>query len=126
MLRPGLTQDINICNKTTCVTARRMHPCSGMSERAFWHSDPEALMANAAQALEAKRAIGRLIGRDWTYVDSHLGAVLLEAVRLVPEQAQRRRREDRRLIAWVSRLIPDIPPDDPYRPQVLRRLKQII
>ncbi len=97
-----------------------------MSERAFWHSDPEALMANAAQALEAKRALGRVIGRDWTYVDAHLGAVLLEAVRLVPEQTRRRRREDRRLISWISRLIPEIPPDDPYRPQVLRRLKQIL
>jgi len=103
-----------------------MHSCSFMSERAFWHSDPEALLANAAQALEAKRAIGGLIGRDWTYVDAHLGAVLLEVVRLVPEQTHRRRREDRRLVSWVSRLIPEIPADDPYRPQVLRRLKQIL
>lgn len=106
--------------------AWRMHRTHRMTERAFWHSDPEALMANAAQALEAKRAIARIIGRDWMYVDSHLGAVLLEAVRLVPEQAQRRRREDRQLVNWVSRLIPEIPADDPYRPQVLRRLKQIL
>jgi hypothetical protein len=97
-----------------------------MSDKAFWHSDPEALLANAAQALEAKRAIGRLVGRDWTYVDTYLGAVLFEIVRLIPEKTFRRRREDRRLVAWVSRLIPEIPADDPYRPQVLRRLKQIL
>lgn len=103
-----------------------MHLLARMSERAFWHSDPEALLANAAQALEAKRAIGQLIGRDWTYVDTHLGAVLLETVRLVPERAERRRREDRRLVGWVSRLIPEIPADDPFRPQVLRRLKQVL
>jgi hypothetical protein len=103
-----------------------MHLFSAMSDKAFWHSDPEALLANAAQALEAKRAIGRLVGRDWTYVDTYLGAVLLEIVRLIPEKALRRRREDRRLVAWVSRLIPEIPADDPYRPQVLRRLKQIL
>lgn len=97
-----------------------------MNDRAFWHSDPEALLANAAMALEAKRAIGNLIGRDWSYVDRHLGAVLLDAVRLVPESDVRRRREDRMLLDWVSRLISEIPPDDPYRPQVLRRLKQVI
>jgi len=103
-----------------------MQVYAGMSERIFWHSDPDALLANAAQALEAKRAIGNLIGRDWAYVDEHLGAVLLETVRLVPERAQRRRREDRRLVDWVSRLIAEIPADDPYRPQVLRRLKQVL
>ena len=106
--------------------AWRMHLFASMSERAFWHSDPDALLANAAQALEAKRAIGQLIGRDWSYVDTNLGAVLLEAVRQVPEQAQRRRREDRQLVGWVSRLIAEIPADDPYRPQVLRRLKQVL
>jgi hypothetical protein len=103
-----------------------MQVCAGMSERIFWHSDPDALLANAAQALEAKRAIGHLIGRDWAYVDAHLGAVLFETVRLVPERAQRRRREDRKLVDWISRLIAEIPADDPYRPQVLRRLKQVL
>ncbi len=103
-----------------------MQVYAGMSERIFWHSDPDALLANAAQALEAKRAIGNLIGRDWAYVDEHLGAVLLETVRLVPERAQRRRRDDRKLVDWVSRLIAEIPADDPYRPQVLRRLKQVL
>ena len=97
-----------------------------MNERAFWHSDPDALLANAAMALEAKRSIGIMIGRDWSYVDQHLGAVLLDAVRLVPESAHRRRREDRKLVDWVSRLISEIPSDDPYRPQVLRRLKQVL
>ena len=97
-----------------------------MNERLFWHSDPDALLANAAMALQAKREIGQLIGRDWSYVDRHLGAVLLDAVRLVPESSHRRRREDRKLVDWVSRLISEIPPDDPYRPQVLRRLKQVL
>lgn len=98
----------------------------GMSERIFWHSDPDALLANAAQALEAKRAIGQLIDRDWAYVDANLGAVLFEIVRLVPERTHRRRREDRRLVNWVSRLVAEIPANDPYRPQVLRRLKQVL
>ena len=106
--------------------ARQMHRLTGMRERAFWHSDPEALLASAAQAHEAKQALGRMIGRDWSYVDAHLGAVLLETVRLVPERAQRRRRDDRRLVGWVSRLVPEIPSDDPYRPQILRRLKQVL
>ena len=106
--------------------AWRMRMLSHMSERIFWHSDPDALLANAAQALEAKRAIGQLIGCDWTHVDAYLGAVLLEAVRMVPERTHRRRREDRQLVGWVSRLIPEIPSDDPYRPQVLRRLKQVL
>lgn len=106
--------------------ARQMHRFAGMREKAFWHSDLEALLASAAQAHEAKQAIGRIIGHDWTYVDTHLGSVLLEAVRLVPERAQRRRRDDRRLVGWVSRLIPEIAADDPYRPQVLRRLKQVL
>lgn len=101
-------------------------PSGSMNERAFWHSDPEALLANAAMALEAKRAIGSMIGRDWSYVDQHLGAVLLDAVRMVPESDRRRRREDRKLVDWVSRLISEIPSDDPYRPQVLRRLKQVL
>ena len=106
--------------------ARRMQLLGGMNERTFWHSDPDALLANAAQALDAKRAIGQLIGRDWAYVDENLGAVLLEAVRMVPDREQRRRRDDRRLVGWVSRLIPEIPADDPYRPQVLRRLQQVL
>ena len=103
-----------------------MQVYASMSERIFWHSDPDALLADAAQALEAKRAIGNLIGRDWAYVDEHLGAVLLETVRLVPQRAQRRRRDDRKLVDWVGRLIAEIPADDPYRPQVLRRLKQVL
>lgn len=97
-----------------------------MRDRAFWHSDPEALLADAAQALDAKRHLARRIDRDWSYVDAHLGEVLLHAVRDVPDRSTRRRRDDRRLLDWVGRLVAEIPEDDPYRDQVLRRLRQII
>lgn len=119
-------ESLTLYTTTDCDMARRMRLLGGMNERTFWHSDPDALLANAAQALDAKRAIGQLIGRDWAYVDDNLGAVLLTAVRMVPEREQRRRRDDRRLVSWVSRLIPEIPADDPYRPQVLRRLQQVL
>lgn len=97
-----------------------------MSDRAFWHSDPEAFLADAARALEAKQNLGRLVGRDWSYVDTHLGEVLLIAVRQVPDSPVRRRREDRRLVEWISRLVAEVADDDPYRTQVLRRLRQVL
>jgi hypothetical protein len=97
-----------------------------MRDRTFWHSDPEALLADAARALEAKQQLARHLGWDWTYVDANLGEVLLSAVRDVPDAERRRRREDRRVIDWVGRLVAEIPEDDPYRDQVLRRLRQVI
>jgi hypothetical protein len=97
-----------------------------MRDRTFWHSDPEALLADAARALEAKQLLARRIGRDWTYVDANLGEVLLSAVREIPDAACRRRQDDRRLVDWVGRLVAEIPDDDPYRDQVLRRLRQVI
>lgn len=103
-----------------------MHPLLRMRDRTFWHSDPEALLADAAQALEAKEQLGLWIGREWTYVDAHLGEVLLCAVRNIPDPAVRRRRDDRRLVGWVGRLVAELPEDDPYREQVLRRLRQVI
>lgn len=97
-----------------------------MRDRAYWHSDPDAFLADAARALEAKQQLGRMIGRDWDYVDAHLGEVLLHAVREVPDEPGRRRREDRRLIQWISRLVAEIAEEDPYRTQVLRRLRQVL
>lgn len=106
--------------------ARRVLNTGGMQDRTFWHSDPEALLVGAAQALEAKRGLAQRIGRPWTYVDEHLALVLLHVLRDVPDRDERRRREDRRLIEWVSRLVAEIPDDDPYRTQVLRRLRQAL
>lgn len=103
-----------------------MHPVLDMRDRTFWHSDPDALLADAAQALDAKEQLARWIGRDWAYVDAHLGEVLLGAVRQIPDAAVRRRREDRRLVGWVGRLVAELPEEDPYRAQVLRRLRQVI
>lgn len=97
-----------------------------MRDRTFWYSDPEALLAGAAQALDAKRQLGRRIDRDWLYVDANLGEVLLHAVRDVPDRPVRRRREDRRLMDWIGRLVAELADDDPYREQVLRRLRQVI
>jgi hypothetical protein len=97
-----------------------------MRDRAFWYSDPEALLAGAAQALDAKRQLGRRIDRDWSYVDANLGEVLFLAVRDVPDRPVRRRREDRRLVDWIGRLVAELADDDPYREQVLRRLRQVI
>ena len=97
-----------------------------MRERVFWCSDPDALLAGAAQALEAKQQLARHIDREWTYVDENLGEVLFQIVRDVPDRPLRRRREDRRLIEWIGRLVAELTGDDPYRDQVLRRLRQII
>lgn len=97
-----------------------------MRDRAFWHSDPEAFLADAAQALDAKRQLARRIGRDWSYVDANLGEVLLAAVRDIPEPPVRRRREDRRLVDWVGRLVAELGEEDPYREQVLRRFRQVL
>ena len=97
-----------------------------MRDRTHWYSDPDALLAAAAQALEAKRQLARRYERDWGYVDANLGEVLLRAVRDIPDREVRRRREDRRVLEWVGRLVAEIPEDDPYREQVLRRLRQVI
>lgn len=106
--------------------ARGLQVRGSMRDRTFWYSDPEALLAGAAQALEAKRQLGRRIDRDWSYVDANLGEVLLKAVRDVPDRSVRRRREDRRLVDWIGRLVAELSDDDPYRDQVLRRLQQVI
>ena len=103
-----------------------MHLLSCMRDRRFWHSDPNALLADAARSLDAKQQLAIQIERDWRYVDRHLGEVLFEIVREIPDREARRRREDRRLIDWVGRLVAEIPEEDPYREQVLRRLRQIV
>lgn len=97
-----------------------------MRDRVYWSSNPDALLAGAAQALEAKLQLARRIDREWTYVDDHLGEVLFRAVRDVPDRQMRRRREDRRLLDWIGRLVAELAEDDPYREQVLRRLRQVI
>lgn len=84
------------------------------------------MLADAARSLDAKHQLAIQIERDWRYVDRHLGEVLLEIVREIPDRQARRRREDRRLVDWVGRLVAEIPEEDPYREQVLRRLRQIL
>jgi hypothetical protein len=97
-----------------------------MSDRAYWHTDPDALIADAAQALQAKEDLAAWLGCRWEYVDANLGEVLLETVKRLPERERRRRQEDQKVLQWIARLIGEISADDPYRTQVLRRLRQII
>ena len=56
-----------------------------MSERAFWPSNPDALLTSAAQAVEAKNGLGRFLGRSWDYVDAHLPEVLLVTLERLPQ-----------------------------------------
>ena len=97
-----------------------------MSDRAYWHTDPDALIADAAQALQAKEDLAAWLGCRWEYVDANLGEVLLETVKRLPERQRRRRQGDQKVLKWIARLIGDMSADDPYRTQVLRRLRQII
>jgi len=90
-----------------------------MSERAFWPSNPEALLTSAARAVEAKHGLGRFLGRSWDYVDAHLGEVLLVTLERLPEPGRLRRESDRMILRWVGRLIEEVPRDDPFRPKIL-------
>jgi hypothetical protein len=96
-----------------------------MSERAFWHSNPEALLVSAAQALEAKTDLARHLGRRWEEVDANLAESLLEVLRALPDARRLRRREDRAILGWVHRLIAEVPDDDPWKVQIQRRLQQL-
>lgn len=94
-----------------------------MSERAFWPSNPEALLTSAAQAVEAKSGLGRFLGRSWDYVDSHLPEILLVTLERLPEAGRLRRESDRLILQWVGRLIEEVPKEDPFRPKILRRFR---
>jgi hypothetical protein len=83
-----------------------------MSERAFWPSNPDALLTSAAQAVEAKNGLGRFLGRSWD--------VLLVTLERLPEVGRLRRESDRMILRWVGRLIEEVPKEDPFRPKILR------
>ena len=91
-----------------------------MNDRAFWPSNPDALLTSAARAVEAKHGLGRFLGRSWDYVDRHLGEVLLVTLERLPEAGRLRRESDRMIMRWVGRLIEEVPRDDPFRPKILR------
>lgn len=91
-----------------------------MSERAFWSSNPDALLSSAARAVEAKNGLGRFLGRSWDYVDENLPEVLLVTLERLPEPGRLRRESDRMILQWVGRLIEEVPKDDPFRPRILR------
>ncbi len=102
-----------------------------MSERAFWASNPDALLTSAAQAVEAKNGLGRFLGRSWDYVDAHLAEVLLVTLERLPEAGLLRRESDRMILRWVGRLIDEwvgrlideVANDDPFRPKILRHYR---
>lgn len=94
-----------------------------MSERAFWPSNPDALLTSAAQAVEAKNGLGRFLGRSWDYVDANLAEVLLVTLERLPEAGRLRRESDRMILRWVGRLIEEVAADDPFRPRILRHFK---
>ncbi len=94
-----------------------------MDERRYWMTDPDGLLAGAAQAVTAKQTLARYLGRSWNEVDAKLSETLLETLRRLPSRGRLRRREDRSLLSCVGRLVPEIPPDDPLRAEIRRRLR---
>lgn len=95
-----------------------------MENRVYWYSNPDALIVGAVQALEAKTAIARHLGRGWDEVDAELSSVLLDLLRRMPEAQHLRRREDRTMLRCVVRLIDEMSDDDPRKVQVERRLQE--
>lgn len=94
-----------------------------MDERRYWMTDPDGLLAGAAQAVQAKQAIARHLGCSWDDVDRALADALIETLRQMPSRGRLRRREDRSLLSCVGRLVPEVPPDDPLRAEIRRRLR---
>jgi hypothetical protein len=94
-----------------------------MDERRYWMTDPDGLLAGAAQAVQAKQAIARHLGCSWDDVDRALADALLETLRRLPGRGRLRRREDRSLLSCVGRLVPEVPPEDPLRAEIRRRLR---
>jgi len=95
-----------------------------MNRRVFWHTDPDTLIADATQALEAKSELAAWLRCSWEYVDANLGAVLFDAIERLPGRHRRRRREDEQTLRWISRLVPEVPARDPYRRRIERALEE--
>lgn len=94
-----------------------------MDERRYWTTDPDGLLAGAAQAVQAKRAIARYLGCSWDDVDRSLSDALMETLRRMPSRGRLRRREDRALLSSVGRLVPELSGEDPLRAEIRRRLR---
>jgi hypothetical protein len=94
-----------------------------MDERRYWMTDPDGLLAGAAQAVQAKQMIARNLGCSWDDVDRSLADALLETLRRMPSRGRLRRREDRSLLSCVGRLLPEVSADDPLRAEIRRRLR---
>lgn len=94
-----------------------------MDERAFWHTDLDGLLAGAAQALEAKRGLARYLDCRWSEIDAALPEALVSVLRRMPPYGRLRRAEDRALLSWLGRLVPEVPVDHPLREEIRRRLR---
>lgn len=102
---------------------RRGRPETRMDERRFWQTDPDGLLAGAAQALQAKRSVALYLECGWEEIDVHLPDALLETLRRMPSRGRLRRREDRSLLSCVGRLVAEVPSDHPLRAEIRRRLR---
>lgn len=94
-----------------------------MEERRYWTTDPEGLLAGAAQAVQAKRSLAKYLECSWADIDRSLPEALMETLRRMPARGRLRRREDRALLSCIGRLVPEIPSDDPLRAEIRRRLR---
>jgi hypothetical protein len=94
-----------------------------MDDRAFWHTDPEGLLVGAAQALEAKRGLARYLDCHWVDVDAAVPEAMVSALRRMPPYGRLRRVEDRALLSWLGRLLPEVPGDHPLHDEIRRRLR---
>ncbi|MEE9208611.1 MAG: hypothetical protein V3U67_09650 [Gemmatimonadota bacterium] len=106
------------------MKAQRVHLLSTMDERAYWHTKTDALIASAAQALEAKGYLARYFGCGWQYVDENLPEVLVATLRRLPGPEHLRRESDKQILSWVARLIPEVPSDHPLRQSIHKSLRE--
>ncbi len=97
-----------------------------MQEPGFYVTSPEALLARAAQSLEAKRLTGLFLGCAWEYVDDNLPECLVLALDRLPQQAPIRRQQDRIVLRSIARLVADVSRDDPRRRTIQRRVSQTL
>ena len=97
-----------------------------MQEPGFHVTSPEALLARAAQSLEAKRLTGLFLGCSWEYVDDNLAECLVLALDRLPQQASIRRQQDRIVLRSIARLVADVSREDPRRRTIQRRVSQTL
>ncbi len=107
------------------IRRRQLEPerPADMDERRYWMTDTDGLLAGAAQAVHAKRALAKYLECGWDDIDRSLAEALMETLRRMPSRGRLRRREDRSLLSCVGRLVPEVPADDPLRAEIRRRLR---